>query len=140
MQTLPGDVDATAPRLLIVDDDKVQQLVLGRVAARAGYRVTNAGSVDEAVKEIEAQRFDCIILDLLLNGQNGILVLGEIAARNRETLLIVISGASAAVREQTLTLATHHQLDTVELPKPVDLAALRTLLTTDRDVAQPTCL
>jgi len=44
------------------------------------------------------------------------------------------------VREQTLTLATHHQLDTVELPKPVDLAALRTLLTTSRDVVQPTCL
>jgi len=138
MQTLQSDDGSTAPHLLIIDDDKVQQLVLGRVGAKAGYLVTSAGSVDEAIREIENKRFDCIILDLLLNGQNGILVLGEIAAHNREALLIVISGASAAVREQTLTLATHHRLDTAELPKPVDLAALRTLLTTGREVAQPT--
>jgi DNA-binding NtrC family response regulator len=139
MQALQNDVGAAAPRLLVIDDDKVQQIVMGKVGGKAGYLVTIAGSVEEAIKEIEKQNFECIILDLLLNGQNGILVLGEIAAHSSETLLIVISGASGAVREQTLRLATHYKLDAVELPKPVDLAALRTLLKSGFDVVQPTC-
>ena len=140
MQALQDEFGSASPRLLIIDDDKVQQIVLGKIGGKAGYLVTIAGSVEQAIKEIENQPFECIILDLLLNGQNGILILGEIAARSSKTLLIVISGASAAVREQTLRLAAHHQLDAVELPKPVDLAALRTLLKTGFDVVQPTCL
>jgi len=140
MQTSQNDGGSAAPRLLVIDDDKVQQIVLSKVGGKAGYQVTIAGSVEQAIKEIENQPFECIILDLLLNGQNGILVLGEIAAHSSKTLLIVISGASSAVREQTLRLATHHKLDAVELPKPVDLAALRTLLKTGFDAVQPTCL
>ena len=45
-------------------------------------------------------------------------------------LLIVTSGASSAVREETLKLATHLNLDVVDFPKPVDLRAARLLTTT----------
>ena len=67
------------------------------------------------------------------------LTLGEIVKFNRDALLIIISGASEAVREQTRALAAHQDLDVVDLPKPVDLTVLRTLLTTDLRVAQPAC-
>jgi len=149
MQTLdPGkpamtDVqraDTGPQRLLVIDDDLVQRMILGKVAAKAGYSVSTAATVEEAIKEIERQHFDCIILDLLLNGQNGMLMLGEIAKSNSDALLIVISGASAAIREETLRLATHYNLDVVDLPKPVDLASLRALLATDVNMALPAWL
>ena len=125
---------------LVIDDDQVQRMVLGKVGSKIGYSVTSAATVEDAIKEIERQKFDCIALDLSLNGQNGILILGEIAKYNSDTLLIIVSGASEVVREETLRLATHFHLDIVDLPKPVDLAVLRTLLSTHVKLVQPSCL
>jgi CheY-like chemotaxis protein len=139
MLELKRDIGTTQPTLLVIDDDGVQRTVLGKVGTKAGYAVTTVATVEEAIKEVERQHFDCIILDLLLNGQNGILILGAIAKFNADALLIIISGASEAVREQTRALAAHQNLDVVDLPKPVDRTVLRTLLTTDLRVAQPTC-
>jgi DNA-binding NtrC family response regulator len=102
--------------------------------------VTAVATVEAAIKEIEQQQFHRIVLDLFLKGQNGMLMLGEIAKLDSDALLIIISGASSAVREETLKLATHFDLDVVDLPKPVDLGALRTLLKTHLDIAQPSCL
>ena len=139
MQDLLSRVDTTPRALLVIDDDPVQRMVLGKVGSKAGHAVTAVATVEEAIKEIERQRFDCIVLDLMLNGQNGMLMLSEIAKSNSDALLVIISGASEAVREQTMALATHNHLDVVDLPKPVDLAVLRTLLNTDLRVAQPIC-
>jgi CheY-like chemotaxis protein len=133
------DIGTTQPRLLIIDDDGVQRTVLGKVGTKAGYAVTTVATVEDAIKEVAGQHFDCIVLDLLLNGQNGMLMLGEIVKFNRDALLIIISSASEAVREQTRALAAHQDLDVVDLPKPVDLTVLRTLLTSDLRVAQPAC-
>ena len=137
MLELQRDSGTTQPTLLVIDDDGVQRTVLGKVGSKAGYAVTTVATVEEAINEVERQQFDCIVLDLLLNGQNGMLMLGEIAKFNRDALLIIISGASEAVREQTRALAAHQNLDVVDLPKPVDRTVLRTLLTTDLRVAQP---
>jgi len=139
MLELKRDIGTTQPTLLVIDDDGVQRTVLGKVGTKAGYAVTTVATVEEAIKEVERQHFDCIVLDLLLNGQNGMLILGAIAKFNAEALLIIISGASEAVREQTRALAAHQNLDVVDLPKPVDRTVMRTLLTTDLRVAQPTC-
>ena len=138
-ELLPSD-GPPLPRLLVIDDDPVQRMVMGKVGFKAGYTVTVVATLDEAIKEIEQLHFNCIVLDLMLNGQNGMLMLAQIAELNGDALLILISGASAAIREETLRLATHYHLDAVDLPKPVDLKALRTLLTTDSIVEQPACL
>ena len=114
--------------LLIIDDDPFQRMTMGKVATKAGYAVTSVATLAEATKELEARTFDCITLDLLLGGQNGMLMLGEIAKRNPAALLIIVSGASHAVRESTLSLASNFQLNAVELPKPIDLGTLRELL------------
>jgi len=124
-----------APTFLVIDDDPVQRMTMSKVGTKAGYKVTTAANVEEAIKEISAHKFDVITLDLLLGGQNGILMLGEVAKRNPGALLIVVSGASSAVRESTLRIAMDLKLNSAELPKPVDLAALRTLLTNNLNAA-----
>lgn len=122
-------VGDNAPTFLVIDDDPVQRMTMSKVGAKAGYKVSTASNVDEAIKAVSAHKFDAITLDLLLGGQNGILMLGEVAKHNPEALLIVVSGASSAVRESTLRIAMDLKLNSAELPKPVDLGALRTLLT-----------
>jgi ActR/RegA family two-component response regulator len=116
------------PSLLVIDDDPVQRMTMGKVGSKAGYAVTTASSVEEAVSALGRHKFDFITLDLLLGGQNGIVVLSEIAKTNPEALLVVVSGASAAVRESTLSLTVGFKLNAVELPKPVDLSAFRLML------------
>ena len=126
-----GNVSETAriPNFLVIDDDPVQRMTISKVGAKAGYRAVAVATVEDAMREIRQQKFDCVTLDLLLGGQNGMLMLSEIADFNPNALLIVVSGASPAVRESTLGMATALHLNAAELPKPLDLASLRILLT-----------
>ena len=117
------------PNFLVIDDDPVQRMTISRVGTNAGYRAVAVATIEDAMREIKQQKFDCITLDLLLGGQNGMLMLNELAYFNPDTLLIVVSGASPAVRESTLGMATALHLNAAELPKPLDLASLRILLT-----------
>ena len=68
MLELQRDSGTTQPTLLVIDDDGVQRTVLGKVGSKAGYAVTTVATVEEAINEVERQQFDCIVLDLLLNG------------------------------------------------------------------------
>ena len=113
---------------LVIDDDPVHRMVIGKVGEKAGYALTMASSLDEAAEKIETQKFDCISLDLSLGGENGAQMLGTIARHNPQALLIVISGAAANVREETLRIANLLTLKVVEAPKPVDLISLRSRL------------
>ena len=126
-----GTADAGRQRplsLLVIDDDPVHRMVLGKVGEKAGYVLTTAGSVEDAAKKIGQHKFDCISLDLALGGESGAQVLSSIATHNSDALLIVISGAAVAVREATFKMAQDLCLNVVEAPKPVDLIALRAKL------------
>ena len=57
-------------QILIVEDEKVIRKALERLLSRNGYRVTTAGSVDEAETN-NFSLFDLIISDLRLPGRQG---------------------------------------------------------------------
>jgi CheY-like chemotaxis protein len=118
----------SAPSFLVIDDDPVHRMVITRIGEKAGYTITAVATAENATAEIRKQKFDCISLDLSLGGTNGALLLNDIAAHNNQALLIVISGATAATREDTLVLALKLRLNVIEAPKPVDLANLRSKL------------
>ena len=122
---------------LVVDDDPVQRLVIAKVGSKAGYAVTTAATLEDAAREIRQQQFDCITLDLLLGGENGMVMLVEIAKHNPDAMVIVISGASPAVREATLQIAADLHLHSAELPKPVNFSALRVLLSERKAERRP---
>jgi CheY-like chemotaxis protein len=111
--------------LLVIDDDAVHRMVLGKVGEKAGYVLTTANSIDDAAKKLQERKFDCISLDLSLGGENGAQVLNVIAQTNSQALVIVISGAAPEVRKETLARAQSLSINVVEAPKPVDLIALR---------------
>ena len=121
----PELTETRKPKLLVIDDDPVHRMVIGKVGDKAGYSITSASSADEAMAKIKQQKYDCISLDLSLGGINGATLLNDIAEHNRDAMLIVISGATAATREDTLVHALKLRLNVVEAPKPVDLADLR---------------
>jgi two-component system, OmpR family, phosphate regulon response regulator OmpR len=68
-----------AAHLLIVDDDRRIRALLQRYLADRGYRVTLAGNVEEAAACLKNFAFDLIVLDVMMQGENGF----DFAARLR---------------------------------------------------------
>jgi len=66
--------------VLVVDDDPVQRRLLEGMVQRFGYQVITAEGGDDAVKLLagtEAERIDCVVLDLVMPDLDGHGVLGR---------------------------------------------------------------
>src|SRR5215468_12307360 len=65
-------------RVLIVDDDPVQRRLLENMVTRAGYETVVAEGGDAAVALITgAERFDAVVLDLVMPDLDGLGVLAK---------------------------------------------------------------
>jgi len=66
--------------ILVVDDDPSVRQLVGDVLDLEGYEVRVAADGYEALREIEAARPDCVVLDVMMPGMSG----HEVLARIRE--------------------------------------------------------
>ena len=60
-----------APHLLVVDDDRRIRALLSRFLLGEGYRVSTAETAREARAKLEGLKFDLLILDVMMPGENG---------------------------------------------------------------------
>jgi two-component system, response regulator RegA len=111
----PADV-----RVLIVDDEGRLRDVLTRAIASWGFQVAGARSAEEALRMMQAQKYDLSILDLNLPGMNGIELFEKFRQIYPDHQVIVLTGfgnldsAKASIR-----------LDVVDfLEKPCPLGEL----------------
>ncbi len=58
-------------RILIVEDDAAFHILYDAILDNAGYRITHAYDGNEALAEVEEERPDLIILDILLDMMTG---------------------------------------------------------------------
>ena len=65
--------------LIVEDDEDIQQLVSFNLL-KAGFHVSCVNNGEECIKLLEKERVDCLLLDLMLPGKNGM----EICRRIRE--------------------------------------------------------
>src|SRR3989339_497237 len=66
------------PRMLVVDDDQSHGIMLRAVLKKDGHRVTEAADGTEAVRAVEKEPFDIILLDIRMTTMDGIEALSEI--------------------------------------------------------------
>lgn len=80
-------------QILVVDDHESNRDLLSRRLTREGHVVTTAGDGQEALRLVEDQTFDLILLDLLMPGMSGYDVLGQLKSdpRHRDIPVIMIS-------------------------------------------------
>ena len=79
--------------VLVVDDERDITALVAYHLAKAGYRVTTAGTGVAALEAAAAEPPDLIVLDLMLPGRSGYEVLSEIRRRDetREVGVIVLT-------------------------------------------------
>jgi two-component system, chemotaxis family, chemotaxis protein CheY len=135
----PGpETDGPTPSLLVIDDDTVHRMIIGRVAGRAGYTATNAASYEEAVALLQRNTYTLITLDLTLGEHGGAEVLHVIAAMDLKTPIIIVSSSTETIRRETAAMANLLSLNVCKaLAKPVNLGELRRILL---DVRQRTAI
>jgi two-component system phosphate regulon response regulator OmpR len=68
-RSAPGD---DAPHLLVVDDDTRIRTLLRQFLLENGFRVTVAGTAEEARRHLAGLDFDLIVLDVMMPGETGI--------------------------------------------------------------------
>ena len=77
--------------ILVVDDDPVQRRLLDAMLKRFGYEVLTAEGGDQALALLgdESQHIDCLVLDLVMPGRDGMAVLAALRERGIATPVIV---------------------------------------------------
>jgi two-component system nitrogen regulation response regulator NtrX len=78
--------------ILIVDDEKLIQSTLRGVLEDEGYRVTAAGTGEEALARLIDDAPDLVFLDIWMPGMDGLEALAEMKHRRPDTAVVMISG------------------------------------------------
>jgi EAL domain-containing protein (putative c-di-GMP-specific phosphodiesterase class I)/CheY-like chemotaxis protein len=119
----------TVRRLLVVDDEPVQCLIVTKAMAAAGFNAESATSLEEAARRIAVVAYDVIVLDLSLGGREGISLLRQVAACPSDPVVVLMSRLDDRVRAASIRYAVALGLRVAgALAKPVGPSALRTLL------------
>lgn len=75
--------EPTDAKVLVVEDNAINVLVLQTILQKAGHTVTSAGDGDEATERSRHEDFDIVFMDITLPGKDGI----ETAQHIRDLLL-----------------------------------------------------
>ncbi|WP_130470027.1 response regulator [Candidatus Magnetaquicoccus inordinatus] len=78
-------------QVLIVDDEAELRDNLSAVLEYEGFQVVTAASGAEGIHLMSAQRFDVILLDLIMPGQDGIDTMLEMRRFNNQTRYIIMT-------------------------------------------------
>jgi CheY-like chemotaxis protein len=80
--------------LLVEDDDRQRQTIVELVGEGDDVHVTAVRTAEEAMAALENWEFDCIVVDLVLPGEDGVQFLEKVRARDaaRELPIIVYTG------------------------------------------------
>jgi len=114
------------PSILIADDDASMCETLLDILEEKGYRVVVAHDGPQAIKEVRGQRFDLVLIDIVMPGMNGVEALREIKAVDPQITTMIMTGHSAL--EGSVSEALEAGVDGV-LYKPLDIDAIVEMIT-----------
>lgn len=86
--------EAVRNRILIVDDEELIVLAMGRYFEGLGYTVDSAHELEEAQALLANRRYNLVIADLRLTGLGGVeglQIVSDIHQRSAETRVILLS-------------------------------------------------
>lgn len=92
------------PRLLIVEDEDDIREPLARYLARRGFAVTATRSAERARRALSEAEFDLLIVDIMLPGDSGLSLMGEVRNTTAVPVILVTARTETADRIAGLEL------------------------------------
>lgn len=110
-------------RVLVIEDDRMSQMLLQRNLKQAGYEVSVASDGPSGLAILRAGDFDLVITDFVLPGMDGYEILTEIAndERTKDIPVVVVSGVDDTANATVLVEAGAADY----LTKPINTGLLR---------------
>lgn len=78
--------------ILLVDDEKVFTDNMSKLLTSRGYRVTAVNDGESAVRALQEESYDVVVLDLKMPGMDGIATLNEIQKLGLSTETLILTG------------------------------------------------
>src|SRR6516162_3795352 len=82
-------------RILIVEDERKVLRSLERGLQAEGYQVVGAATADAGYELASTQSFDCLILDRMLPGRDGVEVLAELRREGKSVPVLLLTARDA---------------------------------------------
>jgi CheY-like chemotaxis protein len=110
------------PRVLVVDDDESLRLLYTSELSDEGYDVEAVSSGKEALDYLDSGKPDVVILDIKMEGMDGLAVLDEIMKRDK-TIPVVLNTAYSNFKSDFSTWSAD-----AYIVKSSDLSELKTTI------------
>lgn len=99
------------PHVLVVDDEGAIRYSVSKTLQRAGYRVSEAASAEDALELVDTQDFDVVLTDIRMPGIDGVELLRLIKEKAPDSSVILMTGyASLGTAIEALRLGAHDYL------------------------------
>lgn len=85
----PSTPSESGRNVLLVEDDSRVRISLGLALGDEGFAVVTSGSGEEAMKMLDGQVVDVVLLDLMLPGMDGLTVCRAVRARGDLPIIII---------------------------------------------------
>ena len=116
-------VDVPAGRVLVVDDDPLNRMLLTRSLEQEGHRVGSAASGQEALEILRGKPFDVVLLDIVMPELDGVSVLERL---KRDPLLQHVPVIMISAVDEIDTVVRCIEMGAEDyLPKPFNPVLLR---------------
>ncbi|MDB5595612.1 MAG: response regulator receiver modulated diguanylate phosphodiesterase [Hyphomicrobiales bacterium] len=119
-------IETFATKLLVIDDDQLQRMIISRVATTMGFDVDEVAYLHEIPAALSGTQPDVVLLDLSLGANDGIEVLHILTSLPEPPAIMVMSGQDDRVRDVVRRYVRALGLrDIGELTKPINIGVLK---------------
>jgi signal transduction histidine kinase/ActR/RegA family two-component response regulator len=130
-EVAPSEASALPPcrkRVLVAEDNPVNQLVAARLLEKLGHAVQVVGDGRAALAALEGEQFDLVLMDVQMPGMDGLEATAELRRREEGTgrrapVIALTAHAMKGDRERCLAAGMDGYLS-----KPIEVAELRRVL------------
>src|SRR5574340_1100933 len=127
---------STADNILVVDDDSEIRTLLQEYLTRHGYRVTAVADGPAMQQALEDARFDLVVLDLMLPGEDGMSLCRKLRAHSSLPVIMLTARGEQGDRIAGLETGADDYL-----PKPFNprelLARIKSVLRREESAVAP---
>lgn len=116
-----------SPHILVVDDDPEVLRLTKRFLSQFNFRVTAATDAREAYEALEKWSIDCVVLDIMLPGEDGYSVLKKLRAQGHTPVIMLTAMRDDADRIVGLELGADDYVSKPFNPREL-LARIRAVL------------